>query len=124
MSRKMDLQVQVAAVLPHLAGVVGTLSVAACEALLAGAGVASPAVRDGPLASPVTVFYDGGKRFVAVAVERYRGRVRCGIRRGWLNEAGEPQTVLSATKTPYLDGAQQVRDIAAALLAAADVMPE
>jgi hypothetical protein len=117
MTKKASLVAAVKALHPAMADLATSFSVAQLEGILTAAGKGTtPAAPDGDIIPPVDVQYGDDGRFVQVACTRYQGRVRVGIRRGWVKD-GERQTVLSPLKVPYLESREHVQGVIDALTA-------
>jgi len=114
---KASLVAAVKAINPALAAVADTFSVAQLTAVLTAAGKgAKVTAPDGDILPPADVTYGDAGQFVQVSWARYQGRVRVGIRRGWVKD-GERQTVLSPLKVPYLESREHVQAVIDALTA-------
>ena len=126
MARKDDKGALVTAVetlFPMMKGQAGKLSIPALKGMLSTAQDSNAAAvadvpEDGPITKPVRVGLtsDKNRRFVEVAVERYRGAVNVGLRRGWYSEKhGQEMIAKSEMKTTVLHSRDQVDALIAAL---------
>ena len=119
MARKDDKGALVTAVetlFPMMKGQAGKLSIPALKGMLSTARESNAAAvadvpADGPITEPVRVGLtsDANRRFVEVAVERYRGAVNVGLRRGWYSaKHGQEMVAKRESLTTILHSRDQV----------------